>query len=116
MEHKSRRDDRRMACGIGPACRATSFCGAGTPQPSLRDSRAFGVQPSVETLGYSRLSFRDRKAAVFSYGVRSSLALCQHENSWPRMRRMCREFVPQYYSMRSVRGGAVMIARWIGVG
>jgi len=25
----------------------------------------FGVQPSVETLGYSRLSLRDTKAAVF---------------------------------------------------
>src|SRR2546422_7347835 len=41
-----------MGCGIGP-------------QPSLRDSRTFGVQPSVETLGYSRLSLRDSKAAVF---------------------------------------------------
>src|SRR5438874_6190700 len=41
-----------MTCGIGP-------------QPSLRDSRPFGVQPSVETLGYSRLSLRDTKAAVF---------------------------------------------------
>src|SRR5204863_8964905 len=30
----------------------------------LRDSRPFGVQPSVETLGYSRLSLRDTNAAV----------------------------------------------------
>src|SRR3989442_11978528 len=50
-----------MGCGIRPACRANSFCGAGRPQPSLRDSRPFGVQPSVETLGYSRLSLRDSK-------------------------------------------------------
>src|SRR6266511_3363943 len=41
-----------MRCGIGP-------------RPSLRDSRPFGVQPSVETLGYSRLSLRDSQAAVF---------------------------------------------------
>src|SRR5437773_6716739 len=41
-----------MMCGIGP-------------QSSLRDSRPFGVKPSVETLGYSRLSLRDSKAAVF---------------------------------------------------
>src|SRR5437016_746609 len=40
-------------------------CGIG-PQPSLRDSRLFGVQPSVETLGYSRVSLRDSKAAVFT--------------------------------------------------
>src|SRR5258707_78331 len=53
-----------MGCGIGPACRATSFCGAGRPQPSLRDSRPFGVQPSVKTLGYARLSLRDSEAAV----------------------------------------------------
>src|SRR5438067_6667451 len=39
-------------------------CGIGA-QASLRDSRPFGVQPSVETLGYSRLSLRDTKAAVF---------------------------------------------------
>src|SRR6266478_4692791 len=36
------------------------------PQPSLRDSRTFGVQPNVETLGYSRVSLRDCKAAVFT--------------------------------------------------
>src|SRR6266699_1233657 len=41
-----------MACGIGR-------------QPSLRDSRLFRVPPSVETLGYSRLSLRDSKVAVF---------------------------------------------------
>src|SRR6266699_541913 len=50
---------------IGPACRATSFCDAGRSKPSLRDSRPFGGQPSVETLGYSRLSLRGRQAAVF---------------------------------------------------
>jgi hypothetical protein len=36
-----------MGCGIGPACSATSFCGVGRPQPSLRDSRPFGVQPRL---------------------------------------------------------------------
>ena len=41
-----------MACGI-------------RSQSSLRDSRLFGVQPSVETLGYSRLSFRDSKTRNF---------------------------------------------------
>ena|SRR5436190_10323600 len=41
-----------------------SFCGAGRPQSSLRDSRVFAVEPSVETLGYSRWSLRDNKAAV----------------------------------------------------
>src|SRR5438093_3437820 len=54
MAHKSRRDGRRMGCGIGS-------------RPSLRDSRAFGVEPSVETLGYSRLSLRDSQAAVLRY-------------------------------------------------
>src|SRR2546429_4255908 len=39
-------------------------CGIGA-QASLRDSRPFGVQPSVETLGCSRLSLRDTKTAVF---------------------------------------------------
>src|SRR5436190_16304683 len=43
-----------MGCGIGP-------------RPS-RDSRRFGVQPSVETLGYFRLSLRDNKAAVCPCG------------------------------------------------
>src|SRR5207249_9842702 len=42
-----------MGCGIGP-------------QASLRDSRPFGVQPRVKTLGYFRLSLRrDSKAAAF---------------------------------------------------
>src|SRR6266487_7198832 len=40
-----------MGCEIGP-------------RPSLRDSGPFGVQPSVETLGYSRLSLRDSKPVV----------------------------------------------------
>jgi len=53
MAHKSRRDGWRMGCGIGP-------------QASLRDSRPFGVQPRVKTLGYFRLSLRrDSKAAAF---------------------------------------------------
>jgi len=43
-----------------PACRATSFRGAGRPQPSLRDSRLFGVRPSVELKRWARLSLRDR--------------------------------------------------------
>src|SRR5206468_13133051 len=46
-----------MACGIGP-------------QPSLRDSRPFGVQPSVETLGYSRLSLLDSNSFVAGRGRR----------------------------------------------
>ena len=50
-----------MGYGIGPACRGTSFYGAGRPRSSLRDSGLFRVQPSVETLGYSRLSLPDRK-------------------------------------------------------
>src|SRR5213075_1697342 len=41
-----------MACGI-------------RLRSSLRDSRPFDVQPSVETLGYFRLSLRDCKAGVF---------------------------------------------------
>src|SRR5436190_24380859 len=41
-----------MSCGIGP-------------QPSLRDSRPFGVEPSAEALGYSRLSLRDTKTVAF---------------------------------------------------
>src|SRR6266567_3124075 len=43
-----------MGCEIGP-------------RPSLRDSGPFVVQPSVETLGYSRLSLRDSKPAVVPY-------------------------------------------------
>jgi len=51
MAHKSQRDGRRMGVGLDFS------------RP-YRDSRLFGVQPSVETLGYSRLSLRDSKAVV----------------------------------------------------
>src|SRR5205814_8194161 len=72
-----------MGYGIGPACRGTSFYGAGRPRSSLRDSGLFRVQPSVETLGYSRLSLRDRKerqkcAGVFGhsyFGLLSSFGI-----------------------------------------
>ena len=54
-------------------------CEIGT-QPSLRDSRLFGVQPSVETLGYSRLSLWDSKAAVLA--CRQNGPGVQQYDSW----------------------------------
>ena len=36
----------------------------GIAQPSLRDSRTFGVQPSVETLGYSRACYGSAQEAL----------------------------------------------------
>src|SRR5213080_361496 len=59
-----------MGCGIGP-------------QTSLRDSRPFGVQPSVETLGSSRLSLiRDTKAtASVAYGPVKSLRVLAIDDS-----------------------------------
>jgi len=41
-------------------------CGRTSAVPS--GLATFGVQPSVETLSYSRLSLRDTKAAVFPRG------------------------------------------------
>ena len=58
-----------MACGI-------RF------QPSLRDSRPFGVEPSVETLGYSRLSLRDSKAAPAVFPCRQDGPGVQQYDLW----------------------------------
>jgi len=61
-------------------------CGRTSAVPS--GLATFGVQPSVETLSYSRLSLRDTKAAVFPRGQYSP-GVQQYDlwimtNSWGR--------------------------------
>src|SRR2546427_171213 len=53
LAHESRRDGWNTSSVLGS-------------RPSLRDSRSIGLQPSVETLGYCRVSLRDSldKASV----------------------------------------------------
>ena len=54
---ESRRDERELGFGVGIL-------------PSLRDLVDFSPQPSVETLGYCRMSLRDRCLPEFPKGIR----------------------------------------------
>ena len=58
---QSRRDERKLDFGVGVL-------------PSLRDLPACSPQPSVETLGYSRMSLRDIRLPEFPKGTRPGIS------------------------------------------